>query len=84
MRWLFLFDLQKSGAFDPFLTPLIKIIPHHSLRCYKEYELDKGSVVKYYFITEQDINNYKNIFNLEATLAIGFRIRAPRSTQFRR
>ena len=63
----------------------VQNIGYHLRRCYKDHELDKDSVVKYYFITASDNKNYKNAFyNLEAILAIGFRVRSPRGTQFRR
>lgn len=63
----------------------VQNIGHHLRRCYKEHELDKDSVVKYYFITAADNKNYKTAFyNLEAILAVGFRVRSPRGTQFRK
>ncbi|WP_302145470.1 virulence RhuM family protein, partial [uncultured Megasphaera sp.] len=63
----------------------VQNIGYHIRRCEKEHERDKDAVVKYYFITASDNKNYKTAFyNLEAILAVGFRVRSPRGTQFRR
>lgn len=60
-------------------------IGYHLRKCYEEQELDENSVVKYYFTTAADGKNYKTAFyNLEAILAVGFRVRSPRGTQFRK
>ena len=43
------------------------------------------SVVKYFLTTAADGKNYNTAFyNLEAILAVGFRVRSPRGVQFRR
>lgn len=56
----------------------------HLNNCFKENEIDKNSVVKYYFTTAKDGKNYNTAFySLEAILAVGFRVRSPRGTQFR-
>lgn len=50
----------------------------------KEGELSKDSVVKYYLTTANDGKNYNTIhYNLDMILAVGFRVRSPRGTQFR-
>lgn len=60
-------------------------IGYHLRKGYEEQELDENSVVKYYFTTAADGKNYKTAFyNLEAILAVGFRVRSPRGTQFRK
>ena len=44
-----------------------------------------NSVVKYLFTTASDGKKYKTAFySLDAILAVGFRVRSPRSTQLRR
>jgi len=59
-------------------------IGRHLKNCFKDGELDINSVVKYYFITARDNKNYKNAFyNLEAILAVAFRVRSNRGVQFR-
>lgn len=50
----------------------------------KEGELSRDSVVKYYLTTANDGKNYNTIhYNLDMILAVGFRVRSPRGTQFR-
>ena len=56
----------------------------HLNNCFKENELDKNSVVKYYLTTAKDGKKYRTAYyNLEGILAVGFRVRSPRGTQFR-
>ncbi|MGM9569081.1 MAG: virulence RhuM family protein [Phascolarctobacterium sp.] len=56
----------------------------HISKIFKEHELDKGAVVKYYLTTGSDSKKYMQMhYNLEMILAIGFRVRSPRGTQFR-
>lgn len=60
-------------------------IGQHLKHCIAEGELSADSVVKYFFTTATDGKKYKTAFyNLEAILAVGFRVRSPRGTQFRR
>lgn len=60
-------------------------IGQHLKHCIAEGELSADSVIKYFFTTATDGKKYKTAFyNLEAILAVGFRIRSPRGTQFRR
>jgi hypothetical protein len=56
----------------------------HILNILKEKELRQDSVVKEFFTTAADGKNYSvNFYALEMILAIGFRVRSPRGTQFR-
>ena len=60
-------------------------IGQHLKHCIAEGELSADSVIKYFFTTATDGKKYKTAFyNLEAILAVGFRVRSPRGTQFRR
>lgn len=59
-------------------------IGQHVSSILKESELDAGSVVKKFFTTASDGKNYNVAFySLEMILAIGFRVRGVRGTQFR-
>jgi len=56
----------------------------HIQNILKEGELDEFSVVKEYLTTASDGKKYKVIFySLDMILAIGFRVRSKRGTQFR-
>ncbi|MBK7341688.1 MAG: virulence RhuM family protein [Saprospiraceae bacterium] len=57
----------------------------HILNILKEKEIEKDSVVKDYLTTASDGKSYTTKFYaLEMILAIGFRVRSPRGTQFRK
>lgn len=59
-------------------------ISHHIVNILKENELDGGSVVKQYLTTAQDGKQYNVVFySLEMIIAVGFRVRGVRGTQFR-
>lgn len=59
-------------------------IGQHISSILKENELDKNSVIKNYFTTASDGKQYSVLFySLEMILAIGFRVRSTRGTQFR-
>jgi hypothetical protein len=59
-------------------------IGQHLANILKEGELQEDSVVKNYFTTAADGKEYKVAFySLEMILAIGFRVRGKRGTQFR-
>lgn len=59
-------------------------ISMHITNIFKENELDKNSVVKDYLTTANDDKNYNvTHYSLEMILAIGFRVRSKRGTQFR-
>ena len=58
-------------------------VSHHIANILKEGELD-DSVVKHYFTTAADGKKYKVLYYaLEMILAVGFRVRGVRGTQFR-
>jgi len=59
-------------------------IGQHISNILKEGELHEDSVVKNYFTTAADGKEYKvTFYSLEMILAIGFRVRGKRGTQFR-
>ena len=65
-------------------TTSIPNISMHITNIFKENELDKNSVVKDYLTTANDDKNYNVAhYSLEMILAIGFRVRSKRGTQFR-
>jgi hypothetical protein len=60
-------------------------VGQHISNILKEKELDAGSVVKNYFTTASDGKQYEVAFySLDMILAIGFRVRSQRGTQFRK
>lgn len=60
-------------------------ISHHLANCFQEKEIDEKSVVKYYLTTASDGKKYEVAFySLDAILAVGFRVRSERGTQFRK
>jgi len=59
-------------------------IGQHIASILKENELHKDSVVKHYFTTASDGKDYNvTFYSLDMILAIGFRVRSKRGTQFR-
>lgn len=59
-------------------------IGQHIANILEERELDENSVVKYFFTTAADGKQYEVAFYaLDMILAIGFRVRSKRGTQFR-
>lgn len=59
-------------------------ISHHIINILKEKELDTISVVKHYLTTASDGKQYDVVFySLEMILAVGYRVRGVRGTQFR-
>jgi hypothetical protein len=59
-------------------------ISMHIAKVLEEKELEENSVVKDYLTTAADGKNYKVIYySLDMVLAIGFRVRSKRGTQFR-
>ena len=57
----------------------------HLKNIFEEGELLEDSVVKESLTTASDKKRYQTkIYNLDAILAVGFRVRSPRGTQFRR
>lgn len=56
----------------------------HLKHIFEEGELRENSVVKSYLTTAADGKNYRvKHYNLEAVLAVGYRVRSVRGTQFR-
>ena len=61
-----------------------QLVSHHTINILKENELDANSVVKNYFTTASDGKQYNvTFYSLEMILAVGFRVRSKRGTQFR-
>ena len=59
-------------------------IGQHIASIIKDNELEENSVVKNYFTTASDSKKYNvTFYSLEMILAIGFRVRSKRGTQFR-
>jgi hypothetical protein len=56
----------------------------HTRNIFKEGELEEASVVKEYLTTASDGKTYlTNFYNLDVIIAVGYRIRSHRGTQFR-
>ena len=61
-----------------------QLISHHIANILKERELNEMSVVKQYLTTAADGKNYNVVFySLEMIIAVGYRVRGVRGTQFR-
>lgn len=59
-------------------------ISYHILNVFKDNELQAKSVVKEYLTTASDGKQYRVVFySLEMIMAVGFRVRSIRGTQFR-
>jgi hypothetical protein len=57
----------------------------HLKNIFADKELSEGSVVKDSFTTAGDGKQYRTaLYNLDAILAVGYRVRSPRGVQFRR
>lgn len=75
--------LSQSQLAELFATSVPNINMHIS-NILKEKELSEDSVIQYFLITASDGKNYNVAFySLEMILAIGFRVRSRRGTQFR-
>lgn len=60
-------------------------IAKHLKSIFFEGELEQKSVVNQWLTTAADGKNYRVVYyNLDAILAVGYRVRSPRGTQFRR
>lgn len=76
--------LTQAGLAELFQTS-IPNISMHLRNIFQEGELEADSVVKSYLTTADDGKNYHTRhFNLEAIIAVGYRVRSHRGTQFRR
>lgn len=57
----------------------------HLKNIFSDAELDQAAVVKEYLTTAADGKSYRTLcYSLDAILAVGFRVRSPRGSQFRR
>ena len=75
--------LNQSQMAELFATSKQNISLHVN-NILEEKELQKDSVVKDYLTTAADGKNYQVAFySLEMIIAVGFRVRSPRGTQFR-
>lgn len=75
--------MSQSQLAELFATSVPNISMHIS-NVLKEKELHESSVVKNYLTTAADGKDYNTTFYaLEMILAIGYRVRSPRGTQFR-
>ncbi|WP_410681326.1 virulence RhuM family protein [Avibacterium paragallinarum] len=75
--------LNQNQLAELFATSVPNINMHIN-NILKDKELDKNSVIQYFLITAADCKNYNVAFyRLEMILAIGFRVRSKRGTQFR-
>jgi hypothetical protein len=62
-----------------------KTVSFHLKNVFAEGELEERAVVQYYETTALDGKNYQVAhYHLDAVLAVGYRVRSPRGTQFRR
>ena len=63
----------------------VSAINQHLNTIFSDGELIKESVIKKYLITASDEKNYTTIhYNLQAIIAVGFKINNPRAVQFRK
>lgn len=59
-------------------------VSYHLNNIFEEEELNKNSVVKEFLTTASDGKNYKTLFyNLDAIIAVGYRINSKKATKFR-
>lgn len=60
-------------------------ISYHLKNIFKTYELDENSVVKEFLTTADDDKEYKTLYyNLDAVIAVGYRLNSDKAIQFRR
>lgn len=75
--------MKQSQLAELFATSIPNINTHIA-NILKEGELSEDSVIKYYLITAADGKEYNvKFYSLDMILAIGFRVRSKRGTQFR-
>lgn len=76
--------MNQNQLAELFATSVPNVSTHIS-NILKEKELDENSVVKDYLTTATDGKQYNvTFYALDMILAIGFRVRSPRGTQFRK
>lgn len=62
----------------------VPTISEHLQNIFKSKELDEISVIRKFLITAADGKNYNtNFYNLDAIIAVGYRVNSHRATQFR-
>lgn len=77
------FWLSQKGMAELFETSK-QNISLHLKNCFNEEELDKESVVKDFLTTATDGKNYKTQhYNLDAIIAVGYRVNSKKATRFR-
>lgn len=77
------FWLTQKGMAELFETSK-QNISLHLKNCFDEEELDKESVVKDFLTTAADGKNYKTQhYNLDAIIAVGYRVNSKKATRFR-
>lgn len=77
------FWLSQKGMAELFDTSK-QNISLHMKNCFAEEELDKESVVKDFLTTAADGKNYKTQhYNLDAIIAVGYRVNSKKATRFR-
>lgn len=75
--------LSQAQMAELFSTSVANI-SQHATKIFKDKELIVDSVIKYYLTTASDGKQYEvAYYSLEMILAIGFRVRSIRGTQFR-
>jgi len=75
--------MNQNQLAELFATSVPNISMHIS-NILKECELEQNSVIKDYLTTASDGKEYKvTFYSLDMVLAIGFRVRSKRGTQFR-
>lgn len=75
---------MNQGQLAELFATSVQNVQSHIAKVLKENELDANSVIKYYLITAADSKNYQVAhYSLNMILAIGFRVRSKRGTQFR-
>ncbi|MGF3076889.1 virulence RhuM family protein [Facklamia sp. P12955] len=63
----------------------VPTINEHLKNIFNDYELDLNSVIRKFRITASDGKNYKtNHYNLQAIIAVGFKVNNERAVQFRK
>lgn len=76
--------LPQAGMSELFQTTKQNIAKHLKA-IFAEGELDQDAVVNHWLTTAADSKNYRvTYYNLDAILAVGYRVRSARGTQFRR
>ncbi|KAG0163921.1 hypothetical protein DFQ28_009443 [Apophysomyces sp. BC1034] len=76
--------LPQTGMAELFQTSKQNIAKHLK-GIFAEGELNQESVINYGLTTAADGKNYQVAhYNMDAILAVGYRVRSPRGTQFRR